>query len=140
MDKQRILVVEGDDRVSSALQKSLQDAGLEVRALSTAQAAAEIVFRFRPHLMILDTDLPGYSGIEFHEHVRSTDRGRDINVIFLSRRNDWISQQEAKQLNAAAFLSKSCSHAKLIDRVRDVLVGRNMSTLKCTAFQKVHSA
>ena len=60
----RVLVVEDDEDIAQALQRSLRMEGYEVRTAADGQAALEQGRAFAPDLVILDLGLPKLDGIE----------------------------------------------------------------------------
>src|SRR5207244_5603123 len=59
----RVLVVEDDEDIAQALQRSLRMEGYEVRAAPDGRSALEHGRAFAPDLVILDPGLPGVDGI-----------------------------------------------------------------------------
>ena len=82
------------------MERRLRRAGFDTRAVETAEAASRVVFGMRPDLIILNIDTPRYSGVDFHEYLRTTDRGRSIPVLYLTRHDTWINREEACRLGA----------------------------------------
>ncbi|HZZ72655.1 MAG TPA: PAS domain S-box protein [Pirellulales bacterium] len=70
-EKRRILVV--DDNVDAALSIAalLKAWGHEVQTVFSGPAALETVQTFRPEILLLDIGLPGMSGYEVAQHLRS---------------------------------------------------------------------
>ena len=60
----RVLVVEDDEDIAQALQRSLRMEGYEVRAAADGPAALEHGRSFAPDLVILDLGLPGHDRSE----------------------------------------------------------------------------
>jgi FixJ family two-component response regulator len=74
---------------------------------------------FDPDCVILDIQMPGLNGFQVQE--RLTGSHRNIPVIFLTAFDEvWIREQ-ALAAGAAAFLSKPCSSALLLETLRAVL-------------------
>ena len=72
----RVLVVEDDEDIAQALQRSLRMEGYEVRAVPDGQAALEHGRSFAPDLVILDLGLPGLDGLEVARSLRADVRSR----------------------------------------------------------------
>jgi CheY-like chemotaxis protein len=80
----RILLID-DDRVSQSMIKiGLRAANFEViSALDGQSALTELRFQ-RPDLIILDIHMPGMSGFEFLNEIKSNAEFKDIPVIIAS--------------------------------------------------------
>lgn len=81
----RVLVVEDDDAVRSAVDRGLGVHGFEVSSVADAESAIEVVARRRPDVMIVDIGLPGMSGVELCTRLRGLDV--DTPILILSARD-----------------------------------------------------
>lgn len=61
----------------------------------------------RPHIIILDINMPRMSGIELLRKMRSDDELRDSIVFVLTTSNDDQDKIEAYDLNVAGFMLKT---------------------------------
>lgn len=121
---QKVLIVEPVSATARSIEHRLRQAGFEAHAVDTAGAASAIVFNMRPDLIILDIDTPRYSGIDFHEYLLTTRRGRGIPVLYLTRHDNWINREETHRLDAAGLLIKPCRKAALLTAVFRALGSR----------------
>ena len=60
----RVLVVEDDEDIAEALQRSLRIEGYEVRSPATARPRSSRRQAFPPDLVVLDLGLPKLDGVE----------------------------------------------------------------------------
>ena len=67
----RVLVVEDDEDIAQALQRSLRMEGYEVRTAADGHAALEQGHAFAPDLVILDLGLPELDGVEVARALRA---------------------------------------------------------------------
>ncbi len=77
----RILVVDDDKALTQAMAVRLRHAGFEVSVCNSAHEASDIVVRYHPSVIILDIDMPGYTGPEFHQCLRGCVRSKIILVL-----------------------------------------------------------
>ncbi len=117
----RVLVIDDDVHQTRVLEARLQAAGLEVLAVNDAHTATEIVFGFRPNVILLDINMPSYSGLEFHDCLQRVDRGKDIPVVYLTGHDNWVHREQARRQNAFAFLPKPYEASVLLETIRDAL-------------------
>ena len=117
----RIMIIDDDAALREALTIRLKAAGFEVIASAHPDAALQPVLRLRPDLLLLDIDMPCYSGLDFHQCLRVTDRGRNIPVVYLSGHDTPSHRQEAFKQGARAFLTKPYDADTLLATINGVL-------------------
>jgi CheY-like chemotaxis protein len=117
----RILIVDHDRAMTSALAARLEGAGYDVTACHCSHAATKIALRRQPELIILDVDMPEFTGLEFHECLQYAGRCRDIPVIYLSANDSPTSRRVALRQGARAFLTKPYDASHLLEIVERTL-------------------
>jgi len=122
---QPILLVEDSAVAVEMVRQSLRDGGLVNRVdvvangdeahryLSVAADAAS--HRYRPVLVLLDVNLPGPSGIEVLEWMRSQRALEDVPVVVMSASSAVDPIEDAHRLGAEAFLVKPVAYDALMD-------------------------
>lgn len=111
-NKTRVLVADNDARVRSALQTVLaQEPGqIQVRESADLGSLAVQVAEFRPHLVLLDWELPGRPAAALLLALHQLDYHPD--VIVLSTRPEL--EQDALDVGADGFVSKGDSPERLL--------------------------
>lgn len=66
----RVLVVDDDKMVGSALARILRRNGFDAQAIDTPDAALDLVASFAPDAIVADANMPAMSGIELLAAVR----------------------------------------------------------------------
>jgi two-component system response regulator PrrA len=112
----RILVVEDDQGVRSAVERGLQMHGFEVMAVPDAERALSEVARRRPDLMVVDVGLPGMSGIDLCRRLRELDVGTPLLV--LSARDQVGDRVAGLQAGADDYLVKPFALDELVARLQ----------------------
>lgn len=116
-----IFILDDDAHLRHGLSLRLQSAGFEVLAATHPEAALSVVLHNRPDLILLDIDMPRFSGLDFHECLRATDRGRNIPIIYLSGAGSPPNRQDAFRQGARAFVAKPYNPDELLATIRGVL-------------------
>lgn len=124
MNKPKILVVDDDRPSSLALSVRLRAAGFEVHTAEDAEAASSIALHDRPDLILLDIDMPRYSGLEWHECLQFSERGRRIPVVYLSEHDTLTHRLLAHQQGARAFVGKPYETRRLLGTVQGIVADR----------------
>ena len=115
----RILVVEDDVSVRSALEVALVAEGYDVRAETDGTGVREIAATFRPDLAILDVRLEiGPDGYDLARLLRSSS---DLPLIFLTAVHSVEARLAGFDSGADDYLLKPFSMAELLARVRALL-------------------
>ena len=130
---QSVLVVDDDVQILRVLRINLEARGYLVTTSQNGSDALRFVRDNPPDIVILDLELPGTSGLEVLESLRSSS---DVPVIILSARGGHPEKLLALDEGANDFLAKPFSVGDLIMRVRAIL-GRDLaelSTISTTDF------
>lgn len=89
---------------------------------SDGLAAAQLVEKHRPHVLILDLNMPRLHGMEVLRQARQT--SPHTRVIVLSMHNDEPYVIEALRAGAMAYLLKGSESHEIVHSLREVLAGR----------------
>ncbi len=111
----RVLVVEDDDAVRSAIERGLGVLGFEITSVGTAEAAIDALARRRVDVMIVDVGLPGMSGIELCRRLR--DLVVETPVLILSARDQVGDRVAGLEAGADDYLVKPFALDELAARV-----------------------
>ncbi|MCD6728101.1 MAG: response regulator transcription factor [Solirubrobacteraceae bacterium] len=114
----RVLVVEDDDEIAMALQRSLRMEGYEVRLAADGESALGEASRFNPDLVVLDLGLPRLDGIEVARRLRA---GDDVPILVLTARDAVESRVEGLDAGADDYLVKPFERQELLARLRALL-------------------
>lgn len=118
---EKILVIDDDTALLRAISIRLRTAGFQTVTAVDGASGAQLAARERPDLIILDIDMPHYSGLELHECLRFAGRVRGIPVMYLSGNDSLLNRATAHQLGARAFLTKPYDPMVLLNAVKEVL-------------------
>jgi DNA-binding response OmpR family regulator len=114
----RVLVVEDDEDIAQALQRSLRMEGYEVRCAADGEQALEHGHIFAPDLVILDLGLPRVDGLEVARTLR---QGGDVPILILTARDAVESRVEGLDSGADDYLVKPFERQELLARMRALL-------------------
>jgi DNA-binding response OmpR family regulator len=115
----RVLVVEDDAAVRTAVDRGLGVHGFDVSSVADAEAAIGSVARRRPDVMVVDVGLPGMSGIELCTRLRALDV--DTPILILSARDQVGDRVAGLQAGADDYLVKPFALDELIARLQALL-------------------
>lgn len=119
-----LMIIDDDAGLRQSLSIRLRAAGFEVLAAAHPDAALSTILRVQPDLLLLDINMPHYSGLDFHQCLQVTERGRDIPIIYLSGHRTPAHLQDAYRQGARAFIVKPYDAHELLATITGVLESR----------------
>jgi DNA-binding response OmpR family regulator len=111
----RLLVVEDDDGIRTAVRLALLDEGYEVHAVSSAEEGLELLGNTQIDLMLVDLMLGGMDGFSFIRAVRPQ---HDAPIIVGSARNDTHDIVAALEAGADDYVTKPFQLKEVTARLR----------------------
>ncbi|HEX2015558.1 MAG TPA: response regulator transcription factor, partial [Solirubrobacteraceae bacterium] len=114
----RVLLVEDDEEITQAIQRSLRMEGYDVRTAADGIAALEEARGYLPDLVILDLGLPRLDGIEVARTLRESD---DVPILMLTARDALEARVEGLDAGADDYLVKPFERQELLARMRALL-------------------
>ena len=120
----RVLVVDDDEGVRTAVTWALEADGFHVTAVDNGLAAIDAIEQAVPSLAVLDLSLPGLGGLDILRRVRADEArtGRHpLPVIVLSGRDSETDRIVGLDLGADDYLVKPFSPGELAARARSLL-------------------
>jgi len=114
----RVLIVDDDENLSEHFRLTLKRAGMEVSVLSQPQEIMQCLSEFRPELILLDLNMPEFSGPELAAIIRQHEEWVSLPIVYLSAETDLDKQLQALGHGADDFLTKPISDAHLIKAVQ----------------------
>jgi two-component system response regulator ResD len=115
----RVLVVDDDPTVAEVVRSYLERAGFEVGHAADGPTALAVAARTSPDLVVLDLMLPGLSGLEVCERLRSA--RPDLAVVMLTALGEESDRVVGLESGADDYLVKPFSPRELVLRVQSVL-------------------
>ena len=132
MEKQKILIVD-DSEMNRALLADILEEQYDVAEAENGMEAISILRRQRAEfsLLLLDIMMPGISGIETCQQIRSFSY---VPILFLTARSSESNKAQGLYAGGDDYLTKPFSYIELVARVR-ALLRRN----ECYHYQKSDS-
>lgn len=119
MGPHKILVVDDEKNILKVVSLTLKEDGHEVETARSFEEAAE-KFKHGPyHLVITDLKLPGKSGIDLLDYVKSRDP--EIPIIVITAFGTIENAVEAMKKGAFNYLTKPIHHDELLTVTRESL-------------------
>jgi DNA-binding response OmpR family regulator len=114
----RILTVEDDERIRTAVRLALEDEGWEVGEAATGEDALNL-FQSQPaDVVLIDIMLPGIDGFEVCRSIR---RSSDVPIVMVTARADTHDVVAGLEAGADDYLTKPFAPKELSARIRALL-------------------
>jgi len=113
----KVLIVDDDRHVLAALSMLLEPWGLEVTTLANPQKFWKVLEASKPDLLILDIEMPDFSGIELCRVVRNDPHWSKLPVLFLSARKDAETLYQVFAIGADDYIQKPIVEPEFIARI-----------------------
>jgi DNA-binding response OmpR family regulator len=113
----RLLIVDDDPALLSMLEAQLQLWGFQVTTLADSSQFWKYLEATTPDLLLLDVAMPGFSGIELCQVVKSDPRWSRLPVLLLSAHADADTLYRALAAGADDYILKPIVEADLIQRI-----------------------
>jgi two-component system phosphate regulon response regulator PhoB len=118
---QKVLVVDDEPDIVALVAYHLMKSGYHVSMAATGPDALAAVQRERPELIVLDLMLPGASGLDVLQELRSKPETAAIAVLLLTARTEEADRIRGLSMGADDYLTKPFSPRELVLRVGAIL-------------------
>ena len=114
----RILTVEDDERIRTAVRLALEDEGWEVEEADTGEEALQAFTRQPSDVVLIDIMLPGIDGFDVCRSIR---RVSDVPIVMVTARADTHDVVAGLEAGADDYLTKPFAPKELSARIRALL-------------------
>lgn len=114
----RILTVEDDERIRTAVKMALEDEGWQVEEADNGEDALETFHRHPTDVVLIDIMLPGIDGFEVCRSIR---RQSDVPIVMVTARADTHDVVAGLEAGADDYLTKPFAPKELSARIRALL-------------------
>ena len=133
MEKKRLLVVDDEQDLCDILLFNLTSAGFQAEAaFSAEEAIGKGIEQY--DLLLLDVMMPGMSGFELAERLKTDERTARIPIIFLTAKDTEDDTLQGFGLGADDYVTKPFSVREVVARVKAVL-GRSQGDRHALTFE-----
>lgn len=115
---QKIMIVEDDEVIASAIQKHLETWNYEVYVIDDFEHVLEKYVQIQPELILLDISLPFYNGYHWCEQIRKIS---SVPIIFISSASENMNIVMAISMGADDFITKPFDFSVLTAKIQALL-------------------
>jgi two-component system cell cycle response regulator DivK len=119
----RILIVEDNELNRRLLNDVLEAHGYDVRQCTEGKPVLALARHFRPHLILMDIQLPDISGLEACRQLKDDPETRDIPVVAVTAFAMAGDEGKARAVGCEAYLTKPIRLREFLDTVEQFTAG-----------------
>ena len=120
-----ILIVDDEPNMVVPIQFLMEQEGYRVMIAERGKDALDLIYQYKPDLVLLDIMLPGIDGYEVCEIVRLNPNFRKVKIIFLTAKGREEEIAKGLALGADAYITKPFSNTELVAKVKELLEKTN---------------
>lgn len=117
----KIYVIEDEQDIAELVRYNLSLKGYQVEVFNTGEAGLAAIMNSVPDMIVLDIMLPGLSGLEICERVRTSLNLPSLPIIMVSAKGEENDIIKGLELGADDYVTKPFSMAVLTARVEAIL-------------------
>lgn len=118
--KIKLLIAEDEDAVRNGIAKYIQlhtDRFGQIYLAANGQEASDLIFRYKPDLLLLDIQMPLKNGIEVMQEAKHA--GILPDTIILSGYDEFRYAQQAVRYGAKEYMLKPCRSSDILKRLME---------------------
>lgn len=119
--KAKILLVDDEPNILTALKFLMEQEGYAVKTAENGQSALSLLEEFAADVILLDVMMPGIDGFEVAEKIRANKKLNDSQIIFLTAKGTKDDRKKGYQSGGEIYLAKPFDNDELIDYVEFAL-------------------
>ena len=116
-----ILIVDDEVNNRNVMVAQLGSEGYELLTAASGEEALALIDHRLPDLILLDVMMPGISGFDVAEILKSEERTAGVPIIMLTALGDSDSRLTALNNGAEEFLTKPVARSELLARIHNLL-------------------
>lgn len=113
----RVLIVDDDTELTARYHLVLSNAGIRVDTVSDANLLLDKMHKFIPEVVLMDLNMPEYSGPELAQVIRLDDDWLRVPIVYLSAETNAERQMSALLKAGDDFITKPISDSTLLTTV-----------------------
>jgi len=125
----KVLIVDDNFNNVKLLNTIMKHENYTTYLANNGYEALEKCNQYLPDIILLDIMMPGMSGFEVTEKIKSNENFVDIPIILITALNDMQAKVKGLSLGAEDFITKPFNHKEVSLRVRNLLRLKKMNDL-----------
>lgn len=119
--KYSILLVDDEESILTIASSILELDGYDIKTALSVDEAIRMMKEYLPDIIISDVNMPGKTGFDFFQYVRSVNSFQDIPFIFMTGNSDIESIKMGKEIGSDDYLTKPVDYHVLLSTIKGKL-------------------
>jgi two-component system cell cycle response regulator len=116
-DSAVVLVIDEHENINESIRKSLSSMPWKVIATNECGAAAQLMAKDQPDIVLISLSLPNKAALSFYQTIRSSFRSQALPVLGLSVKTATAEQAECKTVGFSGVITKPIDLLELPERL-----------------------
>ncbi len=117
----RLLVADDSPTIHKVVRLALADEDIQIESVDRADDVVERAAQFKADLVLADASMPGSSGYQICERLKSRPELQQVPVVLLVGTGETYDQSEAERVGCHGYLHKPFDMAEFIRMARQLL-------------------
>jgi len=117
----RVVIIDDNPAIVEMLQRKLEKEDYEVIGCVESVKAMDVCLQQKPDLVVLDILMPGKSGWDVMEELKSNATTASIPVIISTVKNRPEDMEKGEELKATDYIAKPYVFSDLLEKVQKIL-------------------
>ena len=114
----KILIIEDDKIIRESFKLELKKWNFKVNYVENFNTITEQVKELKPHIILLDINLPSYNGYYWCQEIR---KFSTVPIVFISSRHESMDQVMAMQMGGDDFIEKPFNMNVVISKIQALI-------------------
>lgn len=114
----KILIIEDDKIIRESFELELKRWNFKVNYVENFNTITEQVKELKPHIILLDINLPSYNGYYWCQEIR---KFSTVPIVFISSRHESMDQVMAMQMGGDDFIEKPFNMNVVISKIQALI-------------------
>lgn len=122
MAKKKIMIVDDEESLIELVRAIMEQEGYEVITAMNGEDAIDKLKTAKPDLILLDMMMPGMSGREVCDKIRSDPKTKNLKIAFLTvAKFSEAGKGVLKEMKVLDYITKPFDNTDLIKRVKKIV-------------------
>lgn len=119
------LIVEDSLTDRAMLTRYLEQLGIRVTSTNSSEEASIVLQQALPDVVFLDVVLPGQSGFEFCQNLKTSASTKDIPIVICSSKGTAADKLWGSMLGADMYLAKPINQQQIEQTIQQLVIGNS---------------
>ena len=114
-----ILIVDDEPSIVVPIQFLMEQQGYNVLVAQNGEDALDVIYKYKPDLILLDIMLPRIDGYEVCERLKEKTNGK-VKIVLYTAYAELVDIKRAKEAGADEFISKTEDFSNMLNILKKI--------------------